>query len=110
MGICEKVHLRSPHVPSLPDLAGKVPRLSLCFNPYFCPLAALCFAILFTSRSGRTGHRVPRSGDFARKAKPSDSSLARTPLGLRASDIVQLRLDDLDWKEGMIRVSERDAA
>jgi integrase/recombinase XerD len=26
-------------------------------------------------------------------------------LGLRASDIVQLRLDDLDWKEGMIRVS-----
>jgi site-specific recombinase XerD len=26
-------------------------------------------------------------------------------LGLRASDIVQLRLDDLDWREGMIRVS-----
>jgi integrase/recombinase XerD len=26
-------------------------------------------------------------------------------LGLRASDIVQLRLDDLDWKEGLIRVS-----
>ena len=61
------------------DLAGKVPRVSLCVNPYFRPLAALCFAILFTSRSGRTGHRVPRSRDFARKAKPSDSSLARTP-------------------------------
>jgi integrase/recombinase XerD len=26
-------------------------------------------------------------------------------LGLRASDIVQLRLDDLDWRQGMIRVS-----
>jgi integrase/recombinase XerD len=26
-------------------------------------------------------------------------------LGLRASDIVQFRLDDLDWREGMIRVS-----
>jgi hypothetical protein len=78
MGICEKVHLRSPQVPSLPDLAGKVPRLSLCVNPYFRPLAALCFAILFTSRSGRTGPSVARSGDFAWKAKPSDSSLART--------------------------------
>jgi site-specific recombinase XerD len=26
-------------------------------------------------------------------------------LGLRASDVVQLRLDDLNWREGMIRVS-----
>jgi len=26
-------------------------------------------------------------------------------MGLRAGDIVQLRLDDLDWREGMIRVS-----
>ena len=26
-------------------------------------------------------------------------------MGLRASDIVQLRFDDLDWREGMIRVS-----
>jgi hypothetical protein len=74
--------LRHPHVPSLYDLAGQVPGQSLCVGPYSRSLAALRFAALLTTRSGRKGHSVTRSDDFARKAEPGDPSLACTPGGL----------------------------
>ncbi len=79
MGIYEKVHLRSPHVPSLPDLAGKVPRLSLCVNPVLSPIGGslpLCHSIYERIRSNRSSRRP--IWRLARKAKSSDSSLART--------------------------------
>ena len=74
-----KEHLRHPHVPSVSDLAGWVLDQSLCISPYSRSLAAVCFAPLLTTRSGRTSHSVTQSHDFARKAEPSDPSLACTP-------------------------------
>lgn len=50
-----------------------------CPKAYSHSLAALRLAALPTTRSGRKGHRVTRSDDFARKAEPSDPSLACTP-------------------------------
>ena len=61
MGVCEKEHLRHPHVPSLSDLAGQVPGQSLCVGPYSRSLAAVRFAALLTTRSGRKSHSVTRS-------------------------------------------------
>ena len=58
---------------------GRVPDESLCVGPYSRSLAALRFTALLTNRSGRKGHSVTRSDDFARKAEPSDPSLACTP-------------------------------
>jgi len=75
----------------------------------FRPLASFVLAAVFAADEVE---RVITSCDPATRIGRRDRAilLLLARLGLRAGDIVRLRLGDLDWKEAVIHVSGRDAA
>jgi hypothetical protein len=78
---------------------------SLCIGPYSRSLPAVCFGALLTTLSGRTSHSVTPISRLRSEGGTERSFSCLHALGLRVGDTVQLRLGDLDWREGMICVS-----
>jgi len=104
VGRGEKVYHSGPSVSAFPDCRRQMRRRVGCIYPRSCSLATIDMAAGICSPRTLsellrhvTHHAHWREG-------PRDSPLLAR-LGLRAGDIVRLRLGDIDWKEAGIRVA-----